>query len=66
MDASALSAWASFDGCVGRKEYWLHYLLPGGGLLLLSALLPPIGWVAGWVLIASAPRLCSWTTRSTA
>jgi hypothetical protein len=37
LPASIFSKWTSLDDRIGRKEYWLYYLLPSAVILLLSA-----------------------------
>jgi uncharacterized membrane protein YhaH (DUF805 family) len=49
MDTSALIAWASPDGRIGRTEYWLHFLLPTLVLAVSSTWLPFLGWAALWI-----------------
>lgn len=49
MDTSALIAWASPDGRIGRKEYWVHFLLPTLLLAVSSTWLPFLGWAALWI-----------------
>lgn len=49
MDTAALVAWASPDGRIGRREYWLHFLLPALVLTVSSLVLPLLGWAALWI-----------------
>lgn len=49
MIDSILDKWLSLSGRIGRKEYWLVYMLPAGVFLLSSRLgLPFTGWAALW------------------
>ena len=54
MDTAALTAWASPDGQVGRRDYWLGYVLPSLGLGLIGIFAQPLGLVALYLFVVGS------------
>ena len=54
LNTATLTAWASPDGRVGRRDYWLGYVLPSLGLSSIGIFAHPLGLAALYLFAVGA------------
>ena len=56
MNGSKFRDWVSPEGRIGRKKYWLHFVLPAVILTLFEGFFPFAAWAALCVLIVGTVK----------